>query len=92
MKGLPIVEVHWLDACRAEGCPFPKDFSSSLVPQISYGLLLQKKKECIVILQNYTLYPGDQSHDYLVIPGIWVREIKEHGSAILPNKRGSEES
>lgn len=70
-----------------EGCPIPENFLSSLVPQISCGLLIHKSEECIAPIQNYTLHPGEQNHDYLVIPGNWVKEIKEHGHVEIPFSR-----
>lgn len=81
---LPLVMVRWDDASRADGCELPDRLEDALVPQLSFGALLKGTRRCLVILQNYTLSPGDPKHDYLVIPNDWAQEVREFGRVQIP--------
>lgn len=54
--------------------------------QYSCGLLLKRTKRCVAILQNYTVEPGDNQHDYIVIPAGWVEHIDKIGEADIPDR------
>lgn len=79
MSNIKAYKIDWIDSCSSNvEWSLIKDFEGDIEPVriTTYGVIIQKTKECITVAQNYSANP-EQVSSLMTIPKGCIKKIVE---------------